>query len=82
MQKQNLTGPVVDKLSFLLKDPVNIKTNRVDHRAFQQVFHLWPPTVASQHRKIHLKCKSDDMTTLSEQGNGVAFLFSEEKPKS
>lgn len=81
MQKQNLAGPVVDKLSLLPMDPVNIKTNRVDQRAFQQVFHLWPPTVASQHRKIHVKCKSDYVTTLSGQGNGVAFL-SEEKPKS
>lgn len=65
MQKQSLAEPFVGKLSFLPKEPVNVKTKWIAHRASQQATLLNP--------NDPLKMLGY-MNPLSEWGNGFSLL--------
>lgn len=77
-QRRNLAGPFVDTLSFLPQEPVNIKTNRIDHRASQQVslpeglLH----SILNTDRSIY---NVSQMLCLLSQNRAVAFPFSQDR---
>lgn len=65
MQKQSLTAPFVDKLSFQPEEPANVKTKRIDHRASQQATLL--------NTDVPFKMLGS-MNPLSEWGDGFSLL--------